>query len=1119
MYKSHLLSHLARAGRSYQFFTSNLNSANATALSFVKPKVGIGADKSFFSSWGSSHNASNANPSVFSQSSLAAISSNDDNYLESDRTLRRKALTFRAPRRYSTGTKPRIAEDVAEVRQIEEAAFPQNPRDLNAYTRYIDELEPKLAESTSVQDFERFFDALNHVDQKSFSDYDAPNKSISRLLLCLNRMLQNDIAISSSAFHTMLQMLLRHRSDVTKLENALQSMSIDPDGDQPRFLKTFRQRLNAAREEDAASSAIKVFKLSLPVQPKYEAVLLDHLLHACKLTKNAEAALQISDYFDATKTQKTPSTYKLLIEVFTTVGDMTAAVECFNAWKSAVAILPGHDHFMIYLALVQAFVACGKIDAGIEFFNNAVEQYGVGVRRKYALSVVITLANGGYFENARKFLEAEPKETKDRGLTYIVKAAASSNNVVEARAAFREIKSLSEFNEVQYALWTYMTCLVTNGYLDEVLELIRQAVKYEMTLRSALLSSIMSYFVRAGRINDAIEVFGYCSQDRLRLGNRDSTKSRASDLVERFITDLGPSHLDKEHLPKVLLVCRAMSHKVSTATFVTLAEALIKEGGDASSVNDLCFLCNESDPIQQRSHHINDPSMEERFVVCLEQLSGVISKLDPSTLPDLIYFSDACHRHGIVGHTSKSDLLMLPASRAIFLSETDPKIDRFMNADLLRRLDNRQSPFAAIRQAVDESRAVTGNACLRAITYISRAGSRQDLFEATPLLETLIGRVSVSSGAQAVLYNTLIIAYNEVLDETSAQMYLEKVISLGYLPNAPAYASFVAKMDTTKYKDSASRAVELLNQARTLGVVPNEFLFNTVIAKLAKARRNDEALALFNEMKTLGCQPNGVTYGTVINSCCRVGLTDRAEALFRELEQLPLSHQNRIAPYNTLMQHFIQVHKDRAKAMFYWNKLSLMPIRPTAHSYRLLIESHGHLEPVDPAAAESVIGMMRANRVPVESVHHAAMIHMYGIALKDLPSAVRYFNSLGGRHDDVSYQAMLEAHVQHGDIEGMKALLDRMSRSNVKPNAYITNLAIQGYSQSHDIDQARALFDSLPSQAGAQGKEPSTYETMIRLYEQHNQHDRSAEILDMLRNQSYPEAIVHHAEALISRAA
>lgn len=95
-----------------------------------------------------------------------------------------------------------------------------------------------------------------------------------------------------------------------------------------------------------------------------------------------------------------------------------------------------------------------------------------------------------------------------------------------------------------------------------------------------------------------------------------------------------------------------------------------------------------------------------------------------------------------------------------------------------------------------------------------------------------------------------------------AAQHRDRLLAAGAAPSADSYAAMiVSAKDTT---DDATVAIELFEEARRFGVVPNLFLFNILIGKVSKARRTQLALSYFEQMKAVGIKPSTVTYGSVI---------------------------------------------------------------------------------------------------------------------------------------------------------------------------------------------------------------------------------------------------------------
>ena len=126
----------------------------------------------------------------------------------------------------------------------------------------------------------------------------------------------------------------------------------------------------------------------------------------------------------------------------------------------------------------------------------------------------------------------------------------------------------------------------------------------------------------------------------------------------------------------------------------------------------------------------------------------------------------------------------------------------------------------------------------------------------------------------------------------------------------------------------------LFTESQNFGVVPNIFMYNTIISKLAKARKADYALQLFQDMKAQNIQPTSVTYGAVIAACCRVGDAASAELLFQEMTSEP-TFKPRVPPYNTMMQLYTHTKPDRNRVLHYYNELLAAKVQPTAHTYKV----------------------------------------------------------------------------------------------------------------------------------------------------------------------------------------
>lgn len=442
------------------------------------------------------------------------------------------------------------------------------------------------------------------------------------------------------------------------------------------------------------------------------------------------------------------------------------------------------------------------------------------------------------------------------------------------------------------------------------------------------------------------------------------------------------------------------------------------------------------------------------------------------------------------------------------------------------------------------------------------------------VLHALAGDARWQSKAWFYVEDHMIQALSHAGRPEAATAHRHRMIAAGGSPGATSYAALIATIRETT--DDATIAQELFEESQRFGVRPTAYLFNVVISKLSRARKADRALQLFDEMtQTHGIKPTSVTYGAVINACTRIGDEQRAVQLFERMERDP-SFKPRVPPYNTMMQFFIQSVPDRERALGYYNKMRAADVRPSAHTYKLLLDLYGAIEPVQPHEMERVFDELASNpAVNVQGTHWASLINCYGCVLGDVERAIATFDSIAshpssaGRKDGaslpdaVSFEALLAVFVAHGRTDLIRAHLHKMERAGIQMTAYVANLLIRGYSMERGdagLDEARALFESMDEPAagvaaagnhpprahgaGAQEstaadaspvanapastrgsglaalfasvqREPSTYEAMMRAELSHGHADRAAALLERMEARAFPPALILRAQALL----
>lgn len=340
-----------------------------------------------------------------------------------------------------------------------------------------------------------------------------------------------------------------------------------------------------------------------------------------------------------------------------------------------------------------------------------------------------------------------------------------------------------------------------------------------------------------------------------------------------------------------------------------------------------------------------------------------------------------------------------------------------------------------------------------------------------------------------------------------AAQYHQELLDIGAAPTANTFGLYITTLkESTKTFDEASEAVKIFHRAKTEGVEPSSFLYNALIGKLGKARRIDDCLFYFAEMRALGIRPTSVTYGTIVNALCRVSDEKFAEELFEEMESMP-NYKARPAPYNSLMQFFLTTKRDKSKVLTYYERMKSKGIQPTNHTYKLLVDTHATLEPVDMPAAEAILDNIRNNGEKPDAVHYSSLIHAKGCVMHDMEGARNVFDSVMAdssiRPQACLYQALFESMVANHNVADTESILSDMSARGVAMTPYIANTLIHGWANERNIEKSKSIFATV----GREKREPSTYEAMTRAYLSAEDRESAKNVVQEMLSRGYPGAV------------
>lgn len=423
------------------------------------------------------------------------------------------------------------------------------------------------------------------------------------------------------------------------------------------------------------------------------------------------------------------------------------------------------------------------------------------------------------------------------------------------------------------------------------------------------------------------------------------------------------------------------------------------------------------------------------------------------------------------------------------------------------KLNDALARFRNIRRAGRHPRYITYAKLIAAAAREERMNLVQDILAMARTDVPLLVQYPVVRYGWVSILDAMVGACLTLGNRTLAGQYHQDLLDMGAAPTANTFGLYITTLkESTKTFDEATEAVKIFHRAKSEGVEPSSFLYNALIGKLGKARRIDDCLFYFAEMRSLGIRPTSVTYGTIVNALCRVSDEKFAEELFEEMESMP-NYKARPAPYNSLMQFFLTTKRDKSKVLVYYERMRSKGIQPTSHTYKLLIDTHATLEPVNMAAAEAVLEQIRSSGQPAEAVHFSSLIHAKGCVLHDMDGARAIFDSVMAdmsiRPQACLYQALFESMVANHKVAETESIVADMQRRGVDMTPYIANTLIHGWANVNNIKKSKAVFASV----GRDKREPSTYEAMTRAYLVAEDREGAKVVVREMLGRGYPGAV------------
>lgn len=927
-------------------------------------------------------------------------------------------------------------------------------------------------------------------------------------------------------------------------------------------------------QDNSLSNAVDIFDAAVAKTevPSFSSDVYSSLVTACALHGRIDDMLRVHAHLEQNNVLARASMFPPMIEAFARRGDLRSAVECYDGYKDLASqndmgydTLVGRMDNEVYAAVVKSYAMCGRVEAGNRFLSRIIESFDgnikdVGVKSEAIQDTIITKGLIQPQIDAAQYAEAlETAATRNlssparsNALAHICSVAADYNDKKSAIEAYQGIDKTSP--EMSVAALSMLAMFVRCGQLDEAhtfwsllygspnteISLIEPTVMYAIAL------------INGGRVDEALQ-HARETFDRTR-GSADTANARTQmkEKIDEAIEHLG-SFLTMNGIivsPQArMILLWAMSENNGPVSPVSehLLAGLGPEAFSILSWQDIALLLRTEAAIISGGAFLQDVAHIARFEYLIDMVTRHGALMDDTTVklveqtlealetrhPNLsIKWHNARHIINLQPHVPtlpSAAPSMTTATPGLYSDAYDPyeaSIDHRGSNVITSILEN---PRPRCGLKLDEALSRLQNmrragqhphykVYCNLIASTAREGRVNEIFDIFKIAQQdvpLLPEYSSVRDGWSLILDSMVAACLTVGDRKAASEFHQELLQLGSAPTANTFGLYITTLrDSARTLDEANEALTIFCRAEQEGVEPTSFLYNALIGKLAKARRMDDCYFYFSQMRKLGIQPTSITYGTMINAMTRVSNEREAEQVFNEMEGMP-NYKPRPAPYNTMMQFFLGTKHDSVKVSEYYSRMLSQGIRPTMHTFKLLIDTHATLEPINMAAAEGVLDEIRASGARPESTHYAALVHAKGCTLRDMGSARATFdaaiaNPEVGPHACL-YQALFESMVVNGRVKETNELLEDMASRGVEVTAYIANTLIHGWTAEGVLATAQAIYDSVSMEK----REPSTYDAMTRGFLASNERQQAREVVNEMLSKGYPQPVTNRITALL----
>ncbi|CAM0137108.1 hypothetical protein VKS41_008272 [Umbelopsis sp. WA50703] len=941
---------------------------------------------------------------------------------------------------------------------------------------------------------------------------------IAGLLEVYSDMLEAGIHPTSYTYSILIRTLCKRDVEVQKTIAMLQRQSTRNG--------TALEDVTQLEGEMNIENALAIFEAAVRTgwAQDFETELYNQLLRTLSHYGNTQDALYVFAQLESSnKTLANSATYAALVTLYGRAGDLQGALECFQEYRDCKEELGEHDASYVYNALVDAHLKCDEVAAALKVIEVDMVKDGISVSTIPYNSVIRDACNRSAYQEAQELIarmETELDLPSPDASSYgpVLSAMCQQNDFTAASKTYASIIK-TDISKSYGNLANYAFLCLSNEHPQKVFDIISDMRSAGLEPDVTLCERFVAHFTASNDISNSIKALKtitaavaqksfiksttHISTPALELLDKCCTLPQALSVVHiisPFGIRLSPTVAEKvlSHYKLEDTIKTEMCHK----DFSALLELALTADVEAPKFQNLVFRI---------FHDMQHLDLKPNKMLCSRIYQTLLNQGMEELAEDWFRITDKL----IEGRVSPIPVRRRSSTLSI---EADLQSNEVTKAANRGKFD--EAVYILEHSIIDQDMIPTPESVRDTIVLVSKQGNMDLAIHIYNLSMEAFEKFEDESKlkkAKHMAMNSVLIGYAQQGNMVEAKKYYQSIKKLGEYPDGNAYASLLlgSAKDTT---DEATDALLIYEEAKRHNIKPTTFFYNVIISKLAKARKLENALKLFDEMQELKVAANSITYGAIISACIRAGSESQAINLFREMTKHP-SYQPRVGPFNNMMQHFVRQHPDRERVLEYFHDLRKRGIRPSHHTYKLLMEAYGSIAPYDMPTAHSMLKEMeKRDRLKPQATHYASLIYSYGCRQRDVRSAARVFQEMKRANvqgDETVYQAILDTYIENNAMEEAEKLYKEMLQQGIRSNTYIENLFIKGYGMNGNLIKARDVFDHMEDDKRSPlVREPSTYEAMIKALVQNGQKIACKDVVLALEKREFPEKIVNSIAAL-----